>query len=99
MKRGMASSSSKLSAVRREIDRLDGKMLRLVSKRARLALKIGRIKKRKKWPVYDPKREAFVLSSVQQANPGPLSDASVSKIFQTILRQCRRRERSGKKSR
>ena len=95
----MGRSANKLTAVRREIDRVDEKMLRLVSKRARLALKIGRIKKRKKWPVYDPKREAFVLRGVEQANRGPLSDTAVRKIFQTILNQCRRRERSGKNSR
>lgn len=97
MKNGIAKPSHKLTLVRREIDRLDEKVLKLVSKRARLALKIGRIKKRKKWPVYDPKREAFVLKTVRQQNRGPLSDASVSKIFQTILAQCRRRERTGKK--
>ena len=93
----MGRASNKLTAVRRQIDRLDEKMLKLVSKRARLALKIGRIKKRKKWPVYDPKRETFVLRGVRQANSGPLSDAAVSKIFHAILAQCRRRERSGKK--
>ena len=96
MKNGLGRSANKLSAVRREIDRLDGKMLRLVSKRARLALKIGRIKKRKKWPVYDPKREAFVLRTVRQANRGPLSAIAVSTVFQAILTQCRRRERTGK---
>jgi chorismate mutase len=90
-------SKRKLSAVRRRIDHLDLHLLRLLSQRARLALVIGRLKKRKKWPVFDPKREAFVLERVRRANRGPLSEAAVRHIFQAILSECRRRERSGKK--
>jgi chorismate mutase len=83
--------------VRRQIDRIDGQLLRLLSHRAELALLIGRIKKRRKWPVYDAAREAWVLRRVAAANRGPLSAAAVHHIFQAILTQCRRRERSGKK--
>ena len=93
----MASKSSRLAAVRGKIDRLDERLLRLINERARLALAIGRIKRRKKWPVYDARREAFVLGHVQRVNRGPLSDYGVRKIFQTILSRCRRRERDGKR--
>ena len=93
----MPSKSAKLSAVRRRIDRLDRQLLRLVNQRARLALLIGRIKKRRKWPVFDAQREAFVLSRVAQSNRGPLSERAVRQILQSILTQCRRRERSGAK--
>jgi chorismate mutase len=92
-------SSRRLATVRRRIDRLDAQLLRLLNQRATLALVIGRIKKRKKWPVYDARREAFVLGHVARANRGPLSDAAVRQVFQAILRQCRRRERSIKKKR
>ena len=88
---------NKLSAVRRRIDRLDRQLLRLVNQRARLALLIGRIKKRRKWPVFDAGREAFVLSHIARHNRGPLSERAVRQIFQSILTQCRRRERSGGK--
>ena len=90
---------SKLLAVRRRIDRLDEQLLRLLSQRARLALDIGRIKKRRKWPVFDARREAAVLGHVIRANRGPLSSAAVRHVFQAILCECRRRERSGKKKR
>ena len=88
---------SKLSAVRRRIDRLDERLLRLLSQRARLALDIGRIKKRRKWPVFDASREAVVLRHVARVNTGPLSARAVHRIFQAILREYRRRERSSKK--
>jgi chorismate mutase-like protein len=94
---GEKRSQRRLKAVRKQIDRLDEQLLKLVNRRAKLALKIGRIKKRRKWPVFDPKREGFVLKHVQQANGGPLSAAAIRTIFQTILSQCRRRERSGRK--
>ncbi len=87
-------SRANLSLVRRTIDRLDLTLLRLINQRARLALDIGRIKKRRKWPVFDSTREAFVLRHVQQANRGPLSARAVEHIFQAILCECRRRERS-----
>jgi chorismate mutase len=93
----MGRKSGRLSAVRRCIDRLDVQLLRLINRRARLALVIGRIKDRKKWPVYDARREAFVLRHVVRANRGPLSARAVRKVFQTLLTQCRRRERAGKR--
>ena len=98
----MGSSSgtrtSRLSSVRRRIDHLDDQLLRLLSERAKLALLIGRIKKRKKWPVFDARREAVVLNHVMRRNRGPLSARAVRHIFQAILCECRRRERDGKRS-
>lgn len=90
-------SRAKLASVRKQIDRLDLQVLRLLNRRARMALQIGRIKKRKKWPVYDARREAFVLRRVVQANGGPLSRVAVRQVFKTILTQCRRRERSSRR--
>ncbi len=64
---------AKLSLVRQQIDRLDLHVLRLLNQRAHLALEIGRIKQRRKWPVFNAAREAMVLRHVQRANRGPLS--------------------------
>jgi chorismate mutase len=87
---------SRLSAVRRRIDRLDEQLLRLINQRASLALVVGRIKRRRKWPVFDAKREAFVLYHIERSNRGPLSARAVRHVFQAILCECRRWERSGK---
>jgi len=83
---------SKLTAVRHRIDRLDAALLRLLNQRAALALEVGRIKKRRKWPVFDARREAFVLHRMGQANRGPLSASAVRHVFQAVLCECRRRE-------
>ena len=90
---------SSLASIRRRIDRLDERLLRALNERAMWALAIGRIKKRRKWPVYSAKREAFVLRHVMQANGGPLSARAVKHVFQAILCECRRRERSQKRAR
>jgi chorismate mutase/prephenate dehydratase len=92
-------SNAKLASVRKRIDRLDMRLLRLLNQRASLALLIGRVKKRRKWPVYDPAREAFVLRQVTRANRGPLSAAAVRHLFLAILTQCRRREKPQKSQR
>ena len=83
-----------MNAVRRRIDRLDAQLLRLINARATLALAIGRIKKRRKWPVFDARREAFVLRHVTRANRGPLSGPAVQRVFQAVLNECRRRQRT-----
>ena len=92
-------SSARLSVVRARIDRLDKQLLRLINQRAQLALVIGRIKKRRKWPVFDARREAAVLRYVMGTNAGPLSARAVRHIFQAILSECRRRERRQKRTR
>ena len=89
--------SGVLPALRRKIDRLDERMLALLNARAALAQQIGRIKHRKQWPVYDAKREAFVLKHVTQKNQGPLSPAAVRHVFQSILTECRRRQRRSRR--
>jgi len=78
--------------VRQRIDRLDRQLLQVLNQRATLALAIGRIKKRRKWPVFDAGRETSVLRHVLRENRGPLSERAVRHIFQAILSECRRRE-------
>jgi chorismate mutase len=85
--------SNKLSRIRRRIDRLDERLLKILNDRARLALEIGRIKDKQKWPVFDAKREAFALRHVMRANGGPLSPSAVRHVFQAVLCECRRRQR------
>lgn len=83
-----------LPSLRKRIDRLDRRILRLLNRRAMFALAIGCLKHRRKWPVFDAAREASVLRQVLQTNGGPLSSAAVRHIFQAILCECRRRQRS-----
>ena len=92
-------AAARLTLIRRQIDRLDEQLLKSVNRRAQLALEIGRVKKHRKWPVFDASREASVLRHVIKSNRGPLSPAAVQRIFQSVLRECRRREHRRVKAR
>jgi chorismate mutase len=75
---------------RKEIDEIDAQLLRLLNMRARLALKVGALKKAKQLPFCDPDREQYVLARLRDANTGPLDDRAVDKLFRRIIRESRR---------
>lgn len=79
--------SDKLKQCRQRIDQLDDEMLRLVSQRAALAQQIGHLKEN--GVVLRPEREAQVLRRLQEANPGPLSNAAIAALFTEVMSQCR----------
>jgi chorismate mutase-like protein len=79
---------------RSEIDEIDRELLRLLNRRARLAMKVGAIKTAAGLPCCDPERERMVLGKLQAANPGPLDHEAVTKLFRRIIRESRRVEES-----
>ena len=78
---------------RKEINRLDSELLRIFNERAALALKIGGIKKELGIPVYDPEREKRIFEAISNANPGPLEDDAVIRLFERVIDESRRLER------
>jgi chorismate mutase len=85
--------SRDLDALRAEIDRIDEQLVALLSARAACALEIGRVKHAEGLPVYQPGREADVLTHVQRINPGPLDNGAVRRLFERIIDEARRLER------
>jgi chorismate mutase len=82
-----------IDAIRREIDRLDNELLRIFNERAALALSIGEIKKERGLPVYDPSREQRIFERMRAANPGPLDDGAIIRMFERVIDESRRLER------
>ena len=78
---------------RKEINRLDGELLRIFNERAALALKIGEIKKEMNIPVYDPAREKRIFDAMSNDNPGPLENDAIIRLFERIIDESRRLER------
>lgn len=74
-----------LGKLREGIDRIDSEMLRLLSERARLAQRVGEIKRGN---LYRPEREAQVLRRIAATNPGPLPEAAVRTIFREVMSAC-----------
>jgi chorismate mutase len=84
-----------LDAWRKEIDDLDEKLVLLLNERAKLALKIGREKRRRELPIKSLVREEKVLKHAVGANSGPLGADAVRRIFRLIIDECCRLEESG----
>ena len=82
-----------ISDWRVKIDEIDNKLLKLFNQRAGYALEIGKIKRERNEPVYNPAREDQIYEHVQQENPGPLSDQAIRRLFERIIDETRRLER------
>ena len=87
------SVGHRLDDLRREIDAIDERLVKLLSERAECALQIGHEKKLAGMEVYQPSREADVLNHVQRINGGPLDDAAMKRLFERIIDEARRLER------
>lgn len=84
-----------LEMLRRRIDAIDRALVALLNERAGHAVALGRIKKTRGLPIYQPAREEEVLGNVQGCNGGPLEDAALRRLFERIIDESRRIERSG----
>ena len=78
--------NDKIKGIRSRIDALDRRLVELLSARARLAQRIGRLKE---GGAYRPEREAQVLRGVVGTNPGPLPDAALARVYTEIMSACR----------
>ena len=84
---------TELSGLRTEIDGIDRQMLELLSRRARCAQEVGKIKSRygeAGFP-YRPEREAQVLRRIAELNTalgGPLQEDAVRQIFREVMSAC-----------
>lgn len=78
---------------RKEIDRIDERLVELLNARSRCAIEIGRIKRKAGLPVYSPGREAEVIRNVIGASAGPLEPDALRRLFERIIDESRRIER------
>ena len=83
-----------LSDWRRRIDEIDKKLVELLNERSHCALEIGKLKQAANIPLYQPDRENEVLANAEHANPGPLSDAAIRRLFERIIDEARAAERN-----
>ena len=78
-------SDETINNPRGEIDAIDRELLRLLNKRAEIALRVGAAKAAGETPLCDPNREKEVLSRLREENNGPLDERSIDNIFQRII--------------
>jgi len=82
-----------LNALRKKIDELDQKLVRLLNERAHHAKEIGKIKARLGLAAYTPEREEEIMNNVTKENMGPLSIKAVRRLFERIIDESRAVER------
>ncbi len=90
MKKGVPSDLPlKLKKKRKELDRINQKLLTLLNQRLRITLEIGKVKKELGKKIHDPEREREILDRLNRKNRGPLKEEDLRKIFMTIMKVCR----------
>ncbi|MFA5369480.1 MAG: prephenate dehydratase domain-containing protein, partial [Candidatus Omnitrophota bacterium] len=75
----------RLKILRDSIDRIDESILKLLNKRARLTLEIGRVKEKRSQPLFSPARESDIYCRLLKLNKGPVREDSVKSIFSEIM--------------
>lgn len=73
--------SMRLNILRKQIDLIDYKILKLIGKRLRLVGKISQLKNRKKLPIGDKKRETEILSLISHQS----KETSIPVLFARTL--------------
>ncbi|MBA2382432.1 MAG: chorismate mutase [Chloroflexi bacterium] len=85
---------AELRRLRRRIDALDRRIVRLLNVRAELAREVGRAKTASgRRAIRDPEREREVLLRVSMANEGPTPQADLLAIFKRLFAVARGLER------
>ena len=79
---------------REKIDAVDRQIVELLNQRAHCVLAIGSHKSRLGLTIYDPAREEEIVRQAIAANEGPLEDAAIRRLFERILDESRRLERT-----
>lgn len=76
----------KISEDRKQIDRIDEKILALLNRRAQISLKIRSAKQNSGVALYDSKREEEVVDNLCKKNSGPLYDEDVRDLFKHVMK-------------
>jgi chorismate mutase/prephenate dehydratase len=83
-----------IARVRNRIDALDRALVRLLGRRARYSLEIGRRKRAAGGRLFSHARERQIAENVRRANRGPLPDRILVELYETLLRLTRRAVRN-----
>jgi chorismate mutase / prephenate dehydratase len=85
--------TERIKTLRKEIDKIDSEIVRLINKRGKVTSRIGEIKKENTQPVYRPDRESQVYSKVTRENKGPLKNSCLKAVYREIMSGCLSLER------
>ena len=78
-----------MDELRKEIDKIDEKLVRLLSRRSLHAVLIGRVKRTLNLPTYNPEREKQIANHISQYLESPLSKEALARIYERIIDEAR----------
>ena len=88
------AKKKKIESHRDEIDAIDLKLLYLLNQRAELVIKLGEEKCKEGLKLFDPKRERDIYVNLTGKNPGPLTPDAIVRLYERIIDESRRLERT-----
>ena len=71
--------------LRREIDGIDSEILKLLNRRAQLAIKVGKVKADRKADIHAPHREREIFDRLEKENEGPFPSEAIRAVFREIM--------------
>ena len=76
-----------MSSCRKEIDRLDDEILRLLNERSQFVIQIGHLKKQKdaEAHLHTQGRETAIVERLAQTNPGPFPNSAIRPVYREIM--------------
>jgi chorismate mutase/prephenate dehydratase len=77
-----------LEKLRKHIDQIDKQLVELLDHRAKLARKIGILKRARKLEFFDPSRQKTILRKIRSFSNGSFPDAGLKTIFTEIMSTC-----------
>jgi chorismate mutase/prephenate dehydratase len=79
--------SKDLQDYRREIDRIDDELLRLLNERSKNVIEIGKLKKQRdaEANLHTPAREAAIIERLVSQNPGPFPSDAIRPVYREIM--------------
>ncbi len=82
-----------IEELRKNIDKIDEEILRLLNQRTELALKIGELKAKTDKNYYVPTREKEIINRLTNINKGPFPNTGLSAVYREIMSACRSLEK------
>src|SRR5437773_6918920 len=76
-----------LQTPRKEIDKIDDEIVRLLNERAQYVIKIGKLKKASdtQAKLHTPAREAEIMERLCKVNPGPVRNDALRAVYREVM--------------
>ena len=76
---------NELDHLRNEIDLINGEILKLLNRRAELAIKVGEVKREMKSGFHVLDREQKIYQKLEKMNKGPFPNSAIRPVFREII--------------